>query len=262
MPRVSVIITARNEEALIAEALGSVLAQSYRDFEVVVVDDGSDDRTTEVAEALSDPRVRVIRQPRIGRAAALNLAVAASSGEFLAPQDADDLWLPERLSRQVAFLDAHPEIALVGAGVMIRDARGRDRLYLRPTSDRAIRLAMGWGNPIVHTAALIRRRAMEVVGPYADTLFEDYELFIRIAESHLVANLPGVLVVVRKTRPGSRSRAVARGLAQREKLRLQRLAIERLRLPPRARLGLLRTLAATALFSTFEKIARPTGPAP
>lgn len=255
MPRVGVVITAHNEEALIAQAVGSVLAQSYRDFSVVVVDDGSDDRTAEVVDDLRDPRVRLIRQPRIGRAAALNLAVAASSGEFLAPQDADDLWLPDRLIRQVAFLDAHPEIALVGGGAIIRDARGRDRLYMRPTSDRAIRLAMGWGNPIVHTAALVRRRAMEAAGPYADTLFEDYELFVRIAEAHAVANLPEVLVVVRKTRPGSRSQAVARGSAQREKLRLQRMAIERLRLPLRARFGLLRTLAAMTLFSAAERIS-------
>jgi glycosyltransferase involved in cell wall biosynthesis len=254
MPRVSVIITTYNEEALIAEAVGSVLAQTYRDFEVVVVDDGSSDRTADRVEAFSDPRIKVIRQPHIGRCAALNLAVAASVGEYVAPQDADDLWLPERLGRQVAFLDAHPEIALVGAWVLLRDARGRERLFPRPVSDRAIRLAMGWGNPIVHTAALIRRRAIEAAGPYADSLFEDYELFIRIAESHLLANLPEVLVVVRKARPASRSRAQPRSLALREKLRLQCMAVQRLRLPVQARLGLLRTLAGIAAFSAVERI--------
>lgn len=244
-------MVAHDEERMIGDAIASILAQTFGDFELIVVDDGSSDRTVEIVKGFRDPRIRVISQPNAGQPAGMNRGIAASTGELIARHDADDLSLLERFGRQAAFLDAHPGVALVGTGAVLRDAQGRERLFRVQTSDRAIRLAMAWENPFVHTAVMMRRSAVTAAGGYADMLFEDYDLWIRMAAAGALANLPEPLVV-RRVREGSRGRSGRRSLALRQKLRLQRQAIQRLRLPAAARLGLLRTLAGVAVYATLE----------
>ncbi len=251
MPGVTAVITAYNEEDLICEAIASVLAQTHADCEVIVVDDGSADRTADLAEAVGDPRVRVLREARIGRAAALNKGIASARHGLIAILDADDLWLPERCSRQVAFLDAHPAIAAVGSSAYLRDEHGRERLLRVPTSDGAIRRAMAWGNPFVHSSVMMRRTALEACGGYADTRFEDYHLLVRIAAAHPLANLAEPLVV-RRLRRASHGRLAPRSHRLRTKLEFQRMAIQRLGLPAGARLGLVPTLLGVAAFGALE----------
>ncbi len=252
MPGVTAVITAYNEEDLICEAIASVLAQTHADCEVIVVDDGSADRTADLAEAVGDPRVRVLREARIGRAAALNKGIASARHGLIAILDADDLWLPERCSRQVAFLDAHPAIAAVGSSAYLRDEHGRERLLRVPTSDGAIRRAMAWGNPFVHISMMMRRSAMEACGGYADTRFEDYHLLVQMAAAYPVANLAEPLVIIRRLRPNSLSRSGSRSHRLRTKLEFQRMAIQRLGLPAGARLGLVPTLLGVAAFGALE----------
>lgn len=259
MPRVSVVLTAHNEEGVIAEAISSIVAQTFSDFELVVVDDGSTDRTVEIVERFRDPRLRVIRQMNTGQPVAMNSGIRAAAGDLIARHDADDLSLPQRFSRQVAFLDAHPEIALVGTGAVMRDAQSRDRPFRALTTSRQIRLALAWGNPIVHTSVMMRRSALEAVGAYTDMQFEDYDLWIRMAESFPLANLPDPLVI-RRLREGSRGRSGPRSDALWRKAKLQRLAIERLRLPVSAWFGLAPTLAGAAVFSTVERMANRAAP--
>ncbi|MBE6963738.1 MAG: glycosyltransferase family 2 protein [Ruminococcaceae bacterium] len=111
MPRVSVLIPAYNSAAFLGQALDSVFAQTYRDFEVIVVDDGSEDDTAAVAAAR--PEVRYIRKEHSGISATRNLAIAQARGEVIAFLDADDLWTPDKLEKQVAYLDACPDCQVV-----------------------------------------------------------------------------------------------------------------------------------------------------
>ena len=118
LPLVSVIIPAYNTAAFISKTLDSVLSQTYRNLEVLVVDDGSQDETPEIVKliAQSDRRVTLLRQANAGVAAARNLAIQKSSGEYIAPIDADDIWFPQNLEKQVQYmLEASPLVGLVYA---------------------------------------------------------------------------------------------------------------------------------------------------
>ena len=116
MPTVSIIMCAYNAEAFLREAVDSILAQTLRDFELIVIDDASSDRTPELLAEYSDPRIRVIRNPsNLGPGAARNRGLRLARGKYIAVQDADDASVPNRLAQQVAYLDAHPEVGLIGS---------------------------------------------------------------------------------------------------------------------------------------------------
>ncbi len=122
-PRVSVVVPCYNYGRFVAEAIGSILAQTYQDFEVIVVDDGSTDNTPEVLRGITDPRVRVLRKENGGCASARNAGRELARGEFLTFLDADDLWRPTFLERQVAVLDAEPEVSFCFTD-MVRSSNG------------------------------------------------------------------------------------------------------------------------------------------
>src|SRR5262249_10266218 len=115
-PKVSVAMSVHNGERFLAEATDSILGQTFRDFELILVDDGSTDGSGAIADAYQrkDTRVRVIHQHKFGLVAALNQACEQARGEYIARMDADDVAIPDRLVRQVAFMDAHPEVAVLG----------------------------------------------------------------------------------------------------------------------------------------------------
>src|SRR5207302_689224 len=116
-PLISVLLPVRDGARYLREALASVLAQTLADFELLVVDDGSEDETPAILAGVADGRLRAIRQDRLGLVAALNRGIEEARAPLLARMDADDVSLPERLERQAAYLDARPEVALVVPGV-------------------------------------------------------------------------------------------------------------------------------------------------
>lgn len=198
-PRVTVLTAVHNGEAYLAEAIESVLAQTCPDFELLLVDDGSTDRSREIARSYADPRIRILENERnVGLARSLNRGLAEARGALVARLDADDVCEPERLARQVAFLDAHPDVALLGSGYTEIDAQGRPGRVLRlPTAHADLCWALLFYCPFVHSAAMIRKDAvLGAVGPYDETLSYsmDYELWRRIARRLRVANLPEPLV--------------------------------------------------------------------
>ena len=204
-PRVSVLLPVYNAERYLAGAIDGVLGQTYRDFELIVVNDGSTDRSPEMltAYAAADPRVRIISRPNTGYVPALNEALAAARGPLVARMDADDVSLPTRFERQVAYMDAHPGCVLVGTHVEQMDVDG---VVIGPMSDVAFGhehinadlLVRGW--PIVHPTVMMRADAVRRVGGYDPTLCpnEDHDLFLRLAEVGRVENLPEVLLHYRK----------------------------------------------------------------
>lgn len=202
IPEVSVVMAVYDGERYLAEAIDSVLTQSLRDLELVVVDDGSNDATPAILADYSagDGRVVVKRQHNTGRVIALNRGVAIARGALVARLDADDVAMPDRLERQREFLCEHPETALVGGAARLIDERGRafgDTQY--PTTDAAIRRAFAYTTPFVHSAVMLRREAFDRIGGYRTNFpeTEDLDLWLRLAERHELANLPQLVVAYR-----------------------------------------------------------------
>ena len=162
-PAVSVLMSVRDGAPWVREAVESVLAQTAPDLELIVIDDGSTDATTDVLASFRDSRLRVERQPPAGLTRALNRARGLARAPLLARLDADDLALPERLARQRAFLDSHPEVGLLGTGAREVDASGREvGIMSPPEGDAALRRALIRENPFVHSSVMMRRSAWGV----------------------------------------------------------------------------------------------------
>jgi glycosyltransferase involved in cell wall biosynthesis len=197
-PRVSVVTSVYNGEPYFDRAIPGILAQTFQDFEFVVVDDGSTDGSLAKLEELArrDSRIRVFSPGRMGAAAAYNFGVAQATGEYIARQDFDDRSYPDRLKLQAEFLDAHPDVGMVGGAYLLVDERRGER-YVRtpPTGHDEIILAMAKFVPIAHTTATFRRRAWsEASGyPLAENLI-DLRFYLRVAKlGWRFANLPDVV---------------------------------------------------------------------
>lgn len=195
-PRVSVVMTAYNAEATIAAAIDSVLRQDLDDFELVIVDDGSSDRTAVIVGSLTDPRVRVESPGRIGRSASVNHAVAVARAPLIAIADADDISLPGRLLGQADFLDAHPDVDVLGGQVVA--FWGRHEWHLTyPTSHEEIHAELVRGRmPIAHACAMLRRTWFIEQGGLDTDLdrVEDFALYYCSRASGRFAALPTELV--------------------------------------------------------------------
>lgn len=214
-PLVSVIVPMFNAAATIGRTLASACAQTYSRLEIVVVDDGSFDESPNIVERIArhDRRVRLIRQPNAGVAAARNAAIAVSKGQLLAPLDADDLWHPEKTSLQVAAMrDANgqddPTIGLVYCWYTIIDEQDRIRIQdRRSVAEGDVLRAMAQRNIVGHgSGALIRREALLGVGGYDPALrayggegCEDYKVYFEIAERYRFALVREYLVGYRET---------------------------------------------------------------
>lgn len=197
-PRITVLCSVYNGAAHFDKAIPSILAQTLTDFALFVVDDGSDDGTSEflAGVAAKDPRVTVFRVERLGLARAINHALAHVTSDYVARQDFDDISYPTRLERQVAFLDAHPEVGLVGSAYILDDHNRGERYVRRwPTDDASLRRAMSKAIPFAHTMVALRTEALRQVGGIAEVSnITDLRTWIRIARrGWKLANIPEVL---------------------------------------------------------------------
>jgi glycosyltransferase involved in cell wall biosynthesis len=204
-PAVSVLMPVHNAAGYLHQAIESILNQSFEDFELVLVDDGSDDGSLEIAREFAerDSRIHLIPTPRSGIVAALNTGLATCRGEFIARMDADDVAFPERLAAQVEFLRAHTEHVAVGCGQLLIDPDGAPISQVHFAADHEEIHAehlQGIPGAISHPASMLRRMAVIDAGGYrADSEYlEDYCLFLRLAESGRLANLPRVLHAYRQ----------------------------------------------------------------
>jgi len=203
VPRVSVVIPTYNYARYVPEAIDSVLAQSFEELEVIVVDDGSTDQTAEILRAFGG-QLRDIRQEHRGLSAARNTGIRAARGQYVAFLDSDDLWLPDKVSLQVARLDAEPEVGLVyGETLFFHDSTPATlTLHSRFAPHPSGRI-LSWlvrGNVILSPTPMVRRELFERVGLFDETLSacEDWDMWIRIARVCEIAYVDRVLAKSRQ----------------------------------------------------------------
>ena len=222
-PRVSVIIPAYNRETLVARAIDSVLAQTFPDFELIVVDDASKDGTRAVLETYRDhPKVRLILSDvNRGGSGARNLGVEAARGTLIAFQDSDDVWLPGKLAAQVAALDANPKAGLCYCAALFSE--GTHSYYIpEPVFDRLdgdLAREMLRRNTTSTQTLLVRRSVLDQTGLFDASLkrFQDWDLMIRIAQITELVFLPEPMVVVFAT-PGNISSVVVNDAISRARI--------------------------------------------
>jgi glycosyltransferase involved in cell wall biosynthesis len=188
-PRVSVVLPARNAEAYLPSAIQSAGAQTLHAWELLIVDDGSTDRTTAIASAaaLRDPRIRLLRQAPQGIAQALQLGCLESRGEYIARMDADDGMAPQRLEKQLRFLETHPETTLVSCRVAYGGDAAAAAGYAEHVAwinslatPESIALRRFVESPVAHPSVMFRRDVLDRLGGYrAGDFPEDYELWLR-----------------------------------------------------------------------------------
>ncbi len=202
-PVVSILLPVHNGGPMLRESVESLLHQTWTDWELVAVNDGSTDGSGDVLRSYADSRIRVLDNPEnMGLIASLNRGLAACRGELVARQDADDVSHPERLALQVRLLKRRPDLALLGSAAWRIDIQG-NRLGAHdvPCSHRALLWALLFDNPFVHTSVLFRKSVVcdELGGYHPDFVAaEDYDLWARIAARYPVANLAERLVFYRE----------------------------------------------------------------
>ena len=200
-PKVTVLMTLYNKGPWVQEAVQSVLAQTFTDFELLVVDDASTDDGPTRVKSIADPRIRVLESAEnTGRAAAANRGYNAARGEYIAVLDADDLMMPDRLAKQTAFLDARPDIGAVGSWTSLIHAP--DMLVRMPAEDVQCRSAMLFGMPVLYPAAMLRRSVLEAhqlrCDPDWKTPGMDYLFMLAIGRHAGYANLQEPLSAYRQ----------------------------------------------------------------
>jgi glycosyltransferase involved in cell wall biosynthesis len=193
LPRLSVLLPVYNAAESVARAVESILGQSFVDFEVIIVDDGSTDGSGEILRQFQDPRVRLSSRENRGLAESLNEALSSARGEFVARQDADDVSEPNRFQRQIDYLDRHPAVGLVGTNYVLVDEHGTEMLTTNLfTHPDDLKVAQVLSNQFCHGSVMFRRTLIDDVGEYDPAVghVEDYDLFARMSHATEVANLP------------------------------------------------------------------------
>jgi len=196
-------MSVHNEAPWVAQAVESILNQTYSNFELLITDDGSVDDTGRILFSYEggDPRVHLIRHSTSqGLAVSLNEQIGLARGKYIARMDGDDIARTDRLSKQVSFLEAHPQVGILGSYCQEIDSEGSPVcIWSRPTENHALQKALLRYNPFIHSTIMLRREVFQKTGLY-NTRYryaQDYELWLRVARQYELANIPEPLVDLR-----------------------------------------------------------------
>lgn len=201
-PLVSVVMSVYNGEKYLREAIDSILSQTFTDFEFIIINDGSTDDTLKIIKSYKDPRIVLISRKNLGLVASLNEGINLASGKYIARQDADDVSLPQRLSKQVEYLKLHEKCAVVGSRIQEIDDVGvpHYRVVLsNELPNDSLELSLFFCNPLAHGTVLMRTDIVRAVGGYKTEHWpaEDYELWGRMSKVGRLAVLDEVLYLYR-----------------------------------------------------------------
>ncbi len=202
-PIVSVLMPVYNTEKYVAEAVESVLNQTFNNFEFLIIDDGSSDNSLTILKqyAEQDQRIRLVSRPNTGYVVALNEMLQLAQGKYVARMDSDDVALPERFSRQVDFLESNSNVVCVGGSFELIDEKGRllTRLELPQSNVEIQKLILAGHTSICHPCAMIRQKALIEFGGYNEAMLptEDLDLWLRLGEVGALANLKDTVLKYR-----------------------------------------------------------------
>lgn len=204
---VSVILPVYNCERFISLAIESILNQTYRNIELIIINDGSNDKTLDIVNGYSyDSRLKIVSRENRGLVYSLNEAIALASGEYIARMDADDISMPDRIEKQVAFLANNSDVAIVGSRTILIDEGGAQiGKCHRPLSDEGIRNHLYYGSPFAHPSIMYNLNVLskeDLKYLTEDYPAEDLGLFLRISSKHKVCNLKQPLLKYRLTKSG------------------------------------------------------------
>ena len=209
-PLVSIIMPVYNEEASIKKAIKTVIDQTYKKFELIVIDDGSTDGTSNIVKTLQELDERIIylrNEENRGTTYSLNRGLRKASGEYIARIDGDDWYHPRKLELQVKFLEGRNEYGIVGTFYILVDESGRAVKVRLPVTHSEIMKRMAYRNAFAHSSIMVRRSVLDMVG-YYDERYEyaqDYDLYFRILEVSKGYNLPFYLLYRMRRRQGRRT---------------------------------------------------------
>ena len=201
-PTVSVVMSVYNGRKFLREAIESILIQTYKDFEFIIIDDFSSDGTPRIIESYDDPRIVYIRNEKnLGLTTNLNKGLILARGQYIARQDDDDVSASHRLEQQVNFLEQHPDVVLVGCHYYLIDQNGKlfSTCYA-PMGDEAIKEFLKEANAFCHGAVIFRNTIVQKVGGYRQEAkyTEDYDLWLRLSEHYKLANIDVPLYSLRR----------------------------------------------------------------
>jgi glycosyltransferase involved in cell wall biosynthesis len=204
-PKLSILLPVRDAAAYLLEAIASLETQTFRDWECLVIEDGSTDASPEILKSWQqrDARVQILEGGGQGIVHALNLALAEATAPMVARMDADDIALPTRLEKQLAFMSAHPDVVACGTGVLMIDPAGRALCPIRPVIDHNTiveKLSKGGATAMVHPSLMVQTAALRKLGGYREAFchVEDYDLYLRLSEVGQLANLDEILLYYRQ----------------------------------------------------------------
>lgn len=206
-PKVSVILAVKNGDLFLKDAIKSILVQTFKNYEFLIIDDNSIDKTPEILKSFKDPRIKIFtNQKHLGLTKSLNIALKKAKGEFIARMDTDDVSKPERLKTELEFLEKNPKIALVGSWVDLINSQGQKLSTKKlPIKYSEIKKNLIKANQFYHPTLMIRKNVLKTIGFYDEKYqySQDYELVLRIASKYTVANIPKPLLYYRVNSKGS-----------------------------------------------------------
>ena len=203
---ISVILPVYNAGKFLSASIESILNQTHRNFELIILNDGSTDESEQIVKSFNDPRIRYFEHPNMGLANTLNKGIALSAGEFIARQDNDDISYPDRLKLQLDFLKNNPQFAIVGSHARIVNENGIDtgRKHTHPLKSCHLKFDLVFDNPFVHSSVMFRKQLIQDTGNYISdsNFFEDHNLWSRVSRNFKVANIPEILLDYREVSTG------------------------------------------------------------
>ena len=223
-PKVSVLLCTYNRASLVGRAVQSALDQTFRDFELIVIDDGSVDNTRDVVTRFGDPRIRYMWQENSGLAGSRHVAVECARGEYVTFLDDDDLYLPHKLAEQVEFMNAHPDVGWSSGGYVVQDMEGNTVAEQRPWQAWPCLGIETWlfQCPTCPSAVIVRRELLRSIDDFdpAQGPCEDWDVWLRLANAGCGMAWLETIVCIYRVHSGNWTKSIAYGHAENGPLRV------------------------------------------
>lgn len=218
---ITVLLPVYNGERYLREAIDSILCQTFHDFDLLIINDGSIDLTDEIIKSYSDERIKYIsNESNIGLISTLNKGIELITGKYIVRMDADDISLPKRLEKQLEFMNSNPDIAVSGTSIEMFNNEGKMRNIIVNSNPKVLKTELFFESPLMHPTVIIRKSILEESGLCYNIIHstvEDYGLWINIASKYKISNIPEVQLKYRYNELGI-SRVAERDKSKRDKV--------------------------------------------